>query len=115
MKIDLYYDNECPFCKYYASYIKLKEKHTLEIYNARDELERMDKFKQKGFDINNGFIVLIDDTTIIQGAEAIVFLNKLAQKKFFFYDNLFFKSFVYSSIKQFRRFVLWISFKKIDI
>ncbi|WP_072682661.1 DCC1-like thiol-disulfide oxidoreductase family protein [Arcobacter sp. LA11] len=108
MKIELFYDKECPFCNSYAQYIKIKENHNLILTNARDSINQLKDFKSLGFDINDGFIIKVDDKKLYQGVDAIVFLNKLSEKKVFFPDNFFFRTFVYSSIKTVRKIVLFI-------
>lgn len=61
-----------------------------------------------GFDINDGFIVKVDDTKVYQGVDAIVFLNKLAQKTIYFPDNIFFRYIIYPFIKFFRKLLLYV-------
>lgn len=115
MKIQLYYDKDCPFCNYYSNYLKLKQEHKLILLNARDSDKEIDEFRVLGFDINNGFIIKLDDSTIYQGADAIIFLNDLAEKKIFFLDNHFFRNLVYPFIKQLRKILLFILGKKSKI
>jgi len=45
MKIELFYDKECPFCSSYAQYIKIKENHSLILINARDSIKELNDFK----------------------------------------------------------------------
>jgi len=115
MKIELYYDRECLFCNYYANYIKIKQKHDLKLFNARDYIDTINGFKKLGFDINNGFIIIINGEKIYQGVDAIIFLNKLAKKKKFLYDNYIFRNFIYPIIKQLRKVVLFIKNKNIKL
>lgn len=115
MKIELYYDKECPFCNSYANFLLIKEKHELVIFNAREYKSQIDEFKAQGFDINDGFIVRVDNINIYQGVDAIVFLNALTQKKIYFPDNYFFRNIVYPTIKYFRKFILLINGKKSNI
>ena len=115
MKIELFYDKECPFCNSYANYIKIKEDHELILNNARDFKDDIELLRSKGFDINNGFIVKVDDTDIYQGVDAIVFLNKLAKKAIYFPDNLFFRNIIYPLIKTIRKILLYLLGKKPDI
>lgn len=115
MKIELFYDKECPFCNYYANYIELKRNHDLILKNAREEEIQITEFKLLGFDINNGFIIKVDEVNFYQGADAIVFLNKLAKKEFFFPNNKFFRKLIYPSIKFFRKVVLLLTFKKVNL
>ena len=50
--INIYFDEECPFCRYYANYVKLKDNYDLHLFNARESLEKIKLFREKGFDIN---------------------------------------------------------------
>ncbi len=106
MKIKLFYDKECPFCSSYANYIKLKENHELSILNARENSKDIKKLRNRGFDINDGFIIILGEGKIYQGAGAIIFLNKISSKKVYFPNNKFFKSFIYSFIRVIRKIVL---------
>jgi predicted DCC family thiol-disulfide oxidoreductase YuxK len=115
LKIDVYYDKECPFCNSYANFLKIKEKHELVLFNARDCKKQIDGFKKLEFDINNGFIISVDNINIYQGVDAIVFLNDVAQNKVFFPDNYFFRNIVYPILKYLRKIILLISGKSIDI
>jgi predicted DCC family thiol-disulfide oxidoreductase YuxK len=115
MKIELYYDKECPFCNYYSNYIKLKENHNLILINARDDNESIKEFRKHGFDINNGFIIRVDDTKLYQGCDAIIFLNKISDKKIYFKDNYFFRNFVYPLAKKLRHIILFCLGKKTEI
>jgi predicted DCC family thiol-disulfide oxidoreductase YuxK len=111
MKIELFYDKECPFCKFYANYIKLKESHNLILVNAREDKQSIEELSKLGFNINDGFIIRVDVNKIYQGSDAIIFLNRLSQKKIYFKDNKFFRNFVYPSIKQIRKIVLFCLLK----
>lgn len=107
MKIEIYYDKECPFCNYYANYIKLKENHNLILINARDDKKSIEEFLNLGFNINDGFIIKVDNINIYQGSDAIVFLNKVSKNRIFFKDNLFFKNIIYPFIKKLRNIILF--------
>ena len=115
MKIELYYDKECPFCNSYAKYLKVKEKHKLALFNARDYLNKMKTLEEKGFNINEGFVIIVDEKNILQGSEAIVFLNKISKNKIFFPNIKFFKIYVYSFVKIIRKIVLKLLRKRVDI
>ena len=106
MKIDIYYDKECPFCKKYAQILSLKQNHDISILNARENVHKIKEFKSSGFDINDGIIITFNDE-ILQGSDAIIFLDKL-DKKSSFYDNLFFKKVCYPSLKLVRVIILKI-------
>ena len=115
MKIEMFYDKECPFCNSYANYIKLKESHELNLFNAREYPQELESFKALGFDINNGYIIRVENKDIYQGVDAIVFLNDLAKNKIFFPDNYFFRNIIYPIIKSLRKLVLRITGKQVDL
>lgn len=106
MNIKLFYDKECPFCNSYANYVKLKENHHLELFNARDKVDSISHLRKKGFDINDGFIIVVDDNKIYQGSDAIIFLNKISKKTLYFPNNQFYKKIVYPIVKFIRKLVL---------
>ena len=65
------YDGECPFCNHFAQLLELKScLPDLEILDGRDNLEQLSKLYKKGYDLNNGAI-LIHNGNIKHGAEAI--------------------------------------------
>lgn len=115
MKIEVFYDKECPFCSFYSKYLDIKENHTLILSNARENIKELEKLKIKGFDIDQGFIVKIDDKKIYQGAQAIIFLNTLSKRKICFANNTFFRKIVYPFIKLLRKVVLFILKKSVTL
>jgi predicted DCC family thiol-disulfide oxidoreductase YuxK len=115
LKIELYYDEECPFCNAYSNFIKIKENHQLTLHNVRECKREIENFNLLGFNINDGFIVRIDKTNIYQGVDAIVVLNDLSKNKFYFPDNYFFRNIVYPTVKYLRKLILFIRLKKVDI
>jgi len=115
MQIKLYYDKECPFCKKYAQILKLKQNHEVNILNARENQKDILFFKEKGFDINEGFIIFIEEKEILQGSEAVIFLDKLSEKKLFLVDTWLFKKIAYPIIKLVRKAILLILGKNPNI
>ena len=79
-KIKLYYDKECPFCNEYSKYVELRKVYDIEIINAREALDKVKDYKDKGFDINNGMIIEFEDN-IFQGSDAIKIIDKHIVKK----------------------------------
>ncbi len=70
-KLIFIYDGECPFCNKFAELLELKSSlPNLKVKNAREHIEEMKSFYEKGFDIDNGAI-LIKDGEILHGASAI--------------------------------------------
>ena len=115
MKVEVFYDKECPFCRKYAQFIKLKEKNELILINARENIKKVDDLRNKGFDINEGFVIRVDSNNLYQGADAIVFLNNLSKNKILFANTFLFKFIIYPLIKFLRIMVLFILMKELKI
>ncbi len=65
------YDGECPFCNHFAQLIELQSSiPSLQILDGRQDLSVLRSFYKKGYDLNNGAI-LINDGHIMHGAEAV--------------------------------------------
>lgn len=79
-KINLYYDEECPFCKEYSKYIELRKKYDIKIFNARESTDKIKVFRNKGFDINDGMIIEYE-SEIFQGSDAVKIIDKYIDKK----------------------------------
>ena len=122
MKIQLYYDNECPFCREYSKFVNIKKKIHITLHNARDEKKAINNFRKKGFDINTGMILLINDKDIYHGAKAGIKLDQLIDKTTFF-DNFIsftvnlkiFAPIIYPTVKLFRNIILRLSGKNPNI
>ena len=59
MKVELFYDQECPFCREYSKFVMLRKKYDISIYNARENISVLINFRNQGYDINTGMIVQI--------------------------------------------------------
>ena len=65
------YDGECPFCNHFAELLEIKSKiPNISILDARKNLSLINSLLKKGYDIDNGAILLAGDE-IFHGAEAI--------------------------------------------
>ena len=65
------YDGECPFCNQFAELLELKSKlNNITILDGRKNLNLIRSLLEKGYDIDNGAILLKDDN-IYHGSEAI--------------------------------------------
>ena len=70
-KLVLIYDGDCPFCNKFAELIELKSGlPNLTVKNARDNKLEMKELYLKGYDIDQGAILLKNDE-IFHGASAI--------------------------------------------
>ena len=65
------YDGQCPFCNHFAELLELKSKiKNISILDARKNKKLIISLLEKGYDIDNGAILLKGDK-IFHGAEAI--------------------------------------------
>lgn len=104
--INLYYDGECPICHQYTLYIKIKREYEFNILNIREHIKKIEFFRSKNFEINEGMIIETDSGLIIQGADAINFLNELSNSNSQIYKfvltnkfSKFFIKFIYPFVK----------------
>ena len=74
------YDGECPFCNHFAELLELKSKiKNISVLDGRKNPNLIKDFLKKGYDLDNGAILLIDEN-IFHGAEAINTICKLINK-----------------------------------
>ncbi len=113
-EIVLYYDGECPICRQYSTYVELRKHFDVKICNAREYMDAMNDFAQKGYNINQGMILIIDDE-IYQGHHVIVKLNELLTHQSLFDRCMnrlmnipYFVRLIYPLIKGVRRIILKI-------
>ncbi len=65
------YDGECPFCNHFAELLEIKSKiSNIKIVDGRKNLTLINSLLEKGYNLDKGAILLIDDD-IFHGAEAI--------------------------------------------
>ncbi len=70
-KLVFLYDGECPFCNHFSELLELRSGlPEITIMNARDNLPEMKILLQKGYDLDDGAILLKGDE-ILHGAQAI--------------------------------------------
>ncbi len=72
----LLYDKQCPICERYAMYVDLKKMFNIRLLNARQELDRVKKLREAGYNIESGFILVIDGE-VFQGYEAMMTLERI--------------------------------------
>ena len=76
-KFTFVYDGECPFCNHFAELLELKSRlNNISILDGRKNQKIIKSLLEKGFDIDKGAILLMDDK-ILHGAEAI---NKICNQ-----------------------------------
>ncbi len=70
-EIFLVYDKECPACDYYCQVIRLRESvGRLTIIDAREPSDLMDDITARGFDIDQGMVLIVGDQ-FYYGSDAI--------------------------------------------
>ena len=112
-QIILFYDEECPFCKNYTKFLKLKKSFDLKLIDARKSKIEL-KTMCENLDINDGFIIVYENHCF-QGSKALEFLNSAVDKTtilgklhfFFAYDNIFSKL-LYKILFILRKVILFI-------
>jgi hypothetical protein len=57
-KIVLVYDGECPICRRYSAYIRLRQRVEIELCNARDRPDLVASLLDRGYDLNQGMALL---------------------------------------------------------
>ncbi|HSP24134.1 MAG TPA: DCC1-like thiol-disulfide oxidoreductase family protein [Saliniramus sp.] len=70
------YDGDCPFCSRYVALMRLRERHKVELVDARREPEKAQAY---GLDLNEGMIVDLDGA-VHHGARAVALLSRLSRR-----------------------------------
>ncbi len=112
----LVYDGECPVCKAYCKYIRIREAAgQLHLVDARQPSALMDEITAAGIDIDQGMVVKLRGA-IYYGADAIYVLTRLSttsgvfnRLNYFFYGSRSVAKVFYPLGKAFRNVVLKIS------
>lgn len=112
-KAYLFYDGECPFCKQYSKFRELRECIDIELCDARENF--LWKDVDSNLNLDDGIILLLEkDSTILQGVEALAYLDTICTfdglffkiQKFIF-SNKFLASIVYAILKILRKITLY--------
>ena len=118
MKLSVYYDGECPFCANFVQFSRLRSKFDVSLFDLRETPEKVSYFVNKGYDVNQGMVVVLDDS-IYFGHEAIYMIAALSNKNkfigsvyFFFFSNKKVTKLLYPIMKIVRNFTLLILRRK---
>ena len=116
------YDGECPICKNFLIFTKLKEYNPeIKIINARENSEAVQYFKNLGYTIDDGFILVLNEE-IYYGDKCLQKISKIINKENVF-RNIYSKIFKYKVLSatsypffKFTRSIILklIGIKKID-
>lgn len=72
------YDGECPFCKQYTQLLRLRANSgNVRLINARSDDPQVEEVLRRGYDLDQGMIVTIDDQ-FYHGAQAMHVLAMLS-------------------------------------
>lgn len=74
-QLSIVYDGQCPFCSRYVQLVRLRERFSVSLIDARAERERAAGY---GLDLNEGMIVDLDGA-VYHGAAAVALLSRLAR------------------------------------
>lgn len=74
-RLRIVYDGECPFCASYVTLLRLREKHEVELIDARRDRARAEAY---GLDLNEGMIADLDGE-VHHGASAMALLSRLSR------------------------------------
>ena len=59
--VHILYDGACPFCTAFSQMVRLQENYSVELVNARAPHPLVQAATQKGLDLDEGMIVVLDD------------------------------------------------------
>jgi len=72
------YDGECPFCKTYVQFMRFRETvGTVNLLDARSQPELVQAFKNKGYDLNNGMVFIMNQK-VHYGDDAVFMMSLLS-------------------------------------
>ncbi|MBX2886801.1 MAG: DUF393 domain-containing protein [Granulosicoccus sp.] len=61
--ISIIYDGECPVCTAYVRHVRLRQNFSqIKLVNARENLEIAQRYRDKGMSLDDGMVVLLDDS-----------------------------------------------------
>lgn len=76
--VTIVYDGECPFCQQYTQLLRLRASSgNVQLINARDNTQPVIDAVERGFDLDQGMIVIIEDR-FYHGADAMHVLAMLS-------------------------------------
>jgi predicted DCC family thiol-disulfide oxidoreductase YuxK len=80
----LVYDKQCPACDFYCNIVRIQDSvGELQLVDARENSDIMEEITQRGWDIDQGMVVKIEDE-LYYGSDAIYVLSKIGSQSDFF-------------------------------
>ena len=77
--LEVVYDGDCPFCRSYVMYCRLKEAFPdVVLTEARDVPDRVAKYRGEGMEINKGMIVVYGGA-VYHGDKAMTVLTQISR------------------------------------
>jgi predicted DCC family thiol-disulfide oxidoreductase YuxK len=77
--LEVVYDGDCPFCRSYVMYCRLKEAFPeVVLTDARDVPDRVARYRGEGMEINKGMIVIYKGA-VYHGDEAMTVLTQISR------------------------------------
>ena len=74
------YDGDCPFCSAYARLTRLRQRHDVELVDARRAPDLVRRLRERGYDLDEGMVVLADGETH-HGEDAAAFLERESRRR----------------------------------
>jgi hypothetical protein len=110
----LVYDDECPVCRNYTKYVRVREAFNLHLVDARQPSEMMDDITARGLDIDEGMVLIIGDA-LYYSSDAMHMLallgsthNGFNKLNYYIFRNKTASHILYPICKEFRNLVLWL-------
>jgi len=114
MKLDIYYDGECPFCRSFVTLSRLKSMYVVNLHNLRDSPDEVIIFTEQGYNVDDGMIVKFNDETYF-GHQAVQIIAALSNKNkvvgriyYTLFSNKRFVKFLYPLMRLGRNVTLYV-------
>ena len=118
MKLDIYYDGGCPFCKSFVTLSRLKTMYDVKLHNLRNLPDDVKLFMDQGYNVEDGMLVRVEDE-IYFGHQAVQIIADLSNKNkvigriyFTIFSNKKFVKFIYPFMRLGRNITLKILGRK---
>ncbi len=114
-QVNIYFDGECPFCKRYVAYLRLKKSiDQVELIDLRSATREHERFERLGINVDQGMVVELDNE-IYWGDKALHILALLSSRQdafnrlnFAIFSNKWASALFYPLLRMFRNFTLFI-------